>query len=83
MAGGVERRLQALERQQAARPALGLRCFEQSSEQPEVFFGGEGEARRAYTRAEISALAEQGWQCILICWESAEPGAIHLAWGDA
>lgn len=81
MARDVERRLQALE--QAARPALGWRCFEQDIDQPEVFHEGQGEARRAYTRDEISALGEQGWQCIVICWESVEPGAIRLAWGDA
>lgn len=81
MSRGVERRLQALEH--TAQPALGWRCFEQDDEQPEVFYEGQGEARRAYTRAEISALGEQGWQCILICWESTAPGAIHLTWGDA
>lgn len=71
MAGSVERRLQALE--QAARPALGLRCFTQDMDQPEVFYEGVGlgecEARRAYTRAEISALGEQGWQCMVIVYE--------------
>ena len=63
----IEQRLSELEqRQQAGR---GVRVFQQDLDNPALFFNGE----RSYTRAEISAIGEQGGQVIIIDYGGEAP----------
>jgi len=86
----IDSRLQALEASRQAMRAKGRLCFEQSTSEPALYHGGTmsmGLSAETFTRAEISALSAQGWQCTLLEWVSAgqgepEPGEqrVQLAW---
>ena len=80
----TERRLEALELLAERRPLLGYRNFTQSDSDPELYFEGVRNelGSRAYTKAEIDALGDLGWQCIVIVYKSEDPAAIRLTWGD-
>lgn len=78
------RRLQALERVACRRPLLGLRVYSQRIDDPDTYYEGVGRQQRGEpcTRAEIDALSAAGWQCLVICYETADPDALQLTWGE-
>ena len=77
----METRLTALEQRQQR--LLGYRTFTQSLSDPAQYFEGtRNEPGKAYTETEIDALGAAGWQCIVIVYESQDPAAIRLTWGD-
>lgn len=78
-----ERRLRALETTGRAN-RLGSRIFQQSLTDPAVYYEG-GDHGKPYGMAEIDALSGEGWQCIVLCWESESDSGraeIRLSWGD-
>lgn len=77
-----ERRLRALEATGRA-SCLGRRVFQQSLTEVATYYEG-GAHGKPYSKAEIDALSNEGWQCIVLCWESENGRAdsIRLNWGD-
>jgi hypothetical protein len=84
MSKAHERRLQALEATKSG--GLGLRIFQQSLTDATVYYEGVGRERyggehgTSYSKAEIDALGNEGWQCIVLVYgrlnlgdESQEP----------
>ena len=88
MPRGIENRLQALEQRTAKR--LGFRVFTQDPENPAHYYEGgdlgcivSGQALIGpYTQPDIDQLRAQGWNCIVICYETANPKAVGLGWGE-
>ena len=92
MAKRIESRLQALEKSKQAQQARGWRCFTQSLSDPAVYHEGTlsmgmGVSAEAFSLAEIEAISAQGWQVVLLAWESdwrEQPGPgeqrVLLAW---
>ena len=77
MAKHIERRLQALER--AAPPCKGMVIASESLDEPGAFFDGKGQR---YTSEALTALAGQGWQVIMVCYEDQPPArdTVKLMW---
>jgi len=83
MAKAIEQRLSVLERQQAEKRLYqGIRCFQQNDDNAAIFFELPGPffaGERSYTSAEISALSEQGWTCIIGLYGSERAARAALA----
>lgn len=74
--GTIDRRLTALEQRQDT--GKGLLIFQQTIEDENIFHKGIGNDDGVpFTRAEVQALAEAGWQILTLeyvhDWRPAEP----------